>query len=60
MSEDEKKNKANFYGVMLLIYAVWKQWNILLQRLDKVQKSWWISSHYLEYLQIYAWRLDIV
>ena len=59
MSEGNKKrNRTNFYGVMLLMYTIWKYWNIVLQRLDIVQKSLWISSHFDR--ENYTRRLDIV
>ena len=41
----EERNRTNFYW-MFLMYTIWKYWNILLQRLYIVQKSWWISSHF--------------
>ena len=29
MSEDEKKKKTDFYGVMVSIYTIWKYYDIL-------------------------------
>ena len=54
----KKRNKTDFYRAMLLMYSIWRHWNILLQGLHKVQKSLWISSHFET--ENYAWRLDIV
>ena len=54
----EKRNRANFYWVMLLLYTIWKYWNILPERLDIVKKYLWISSHFDT--ESFTWKLDIV
>ena len=40
-----KGNRTDFYWAVLLMYTILKYWNILLQRLDIVQKPVWISIH---------------
>ena len=42
----EKKHRTNFYGAIILMYTIWKCWNILLQRIVIAQKSLWISCHF--------------
>ena len=39
------------------MYTIWKYWKILLEMLDIVQKSLWISSHFET--ENYTWRLNI-
>ena len=52
MPEDEKKrNRANFYQVMLLIYTVWKYWNILtLKNIYKFLLVWFLRHFVPKYI----------
>ena len=40
----EKRNRTNFYWVMLSMYTIWEYWDVLPP--DIVQKSLWISCHF--------------
>ena len=53
------RNRTDFYRVMYLVYAIWKYWNVLLQRLD-VQKSFWICRHCDRKLCMKTWYSFLV